>query len=89
MAKLLNHKITFPLTLAVAAAMCSHKVFASFGDPEGPNFPVVMGLATLIWSLSLVFYLSNAVRKLPKSLTLLLALIVQMIVAISFSVLLR
>jgi hypothetical protein len=77
------------LLLAATALACSRAVFAFFRDPEGPNLVVVIGLAAFIYLPSLVFYLSNAVRALPRLSRLLVAIFIQLIVSFGFYIVLR
>ena len=42
--------------LAVASLLVSRLVFVFINDPEGPNLVVVLGLAAIIYAVSLVVY---------------------------------
>ncbi len=78
-------KNTTSLILAVTASLCSRAVFFFFNDPEGPNLLVVMGMAAIIYFVSLTMYLFKA---FPTSFTplqkLLLAIFVQILLATLF-----
>jgi hypothetical protein len=50
-------KKTLLLILAVTAIVCSRLMFLFFNDPEGPNLLVVMGMALVVYLLSLAVYL--------------------------------
>jgi hypothetical protein len=45
------------LILAITALVCSRTMFALFNDPEGPNLLIVVGMAVILFSLSIVAYL--------------------------------
>ncbi len=45
------------LILGITALLCSRGLFALFDDPEGPNLLIVLVMAAIIYSLSLVVYL--------------------------------
>ena len=47
------------LILAITAIACSKVVFVFFHDTEGPNILVTIGLAAIIYSISLAVFLSN------------------------------
>lgn len=84
-----EQKISSLLILALTAVAFSRAVFTFFDDPEGPNLVVVSGLAALIYLPCLIFYLSNVVRTLTRLRRLLVAILIQMIVAIGFCLVLR
>ena len=50
-------KKTSLLILGITAIVCSRTMFLFFNDPEGPNLLVVMGMAMIIYFLSLTSYL--------------------------------
>lgn len=59
----LNSKKTSLVLLGVTAIVCSRVLFALFDDPEGPNLLVVVGMAVLIYLLSLAAYVYGPVRQ--------------------------
>lgn len=63
------------LTLGVTSLLCSRATFYFFNDPEGPNLLIVVGLAAILYTLSLGVYIAMG-RK-----SLLLAIIVQILLA--------
>jgi hypothetical protein len=77
------------LILAITAVSFSRAVFAFFRDPEGPNLVVVIGLAAVIYLLSLPFYLSNSIRTFTSLKRLILAIIIQVLVATGVYFILR
>jgi hypothetical protein len=52
-------KKTSLLILGITAIACSRLLFFIFNDPEGPNLLVVIGMAAIIYFLSLAGYLRN------------------------------
>jgi len=78
------------LILAVTASLCSRAIFFFFNDPEGPNLVVVMGMAAIIYFLSLAMYLFKA---FPASFTplqkLMLVIFVQVLLSSVFYFCLR
>lgn len=75
------------LILGITALACSRAMFLFFNDPEGPNVPVVIGMAAIIYSLSLVVFLFNHPAAGIKK--VLLAISVQIIIAVGFYFLLK
>ena len=66
------------LILGITAIVCSRALFLFFNDPEGPNLLIVMGMAAIVYVVSLAVYVlgpSNAGLK-----KLLLAICIQIIV---------
>jgi hypothetical protein len=49
-------KKTSLLILAATAIVCSRLLFFFFNDPEGPNLLVVMGMAAIVYVVSLAAY---------------------------------
>ncbi|MDQ5949350.1 MAG: hypothetical protein QG589_476 [Patescibacteria group bacterium] len=45
--------------LGITSLVCSRAMFVFFNDPEGPNLLVVVGMAGVIYFLSLVVYIFN------------------------------
>lgn len=45
------------LILAITALICSRALFFFINDPEGPNLVVVIGMALILYFLSLMVYL--------------------------------
>lgn len=76
-------KRTSLIVLATTALICSRMLFFFFNDPEGPNLVVVIGLATLIYLLSLVAYVFSR-SKVEGFNRLLIAICVQILVIIVF-----
>src|SRR4051812_34164397 len=73
---------TIPLlVLAITAVAFSRAVFAFFRDPEGPNLVVTIGLAGVIYLPSLLFYMPKAIRRLRSLPRLILAVVIQGLVA--------
>ena len=83
-------KKTSLLILGLTAIVCSRVMLLSFNDPEGPNLLVVMGMAVIIYFLSLTVYLFGPSTKhlSPSSFTdikrLLLAIFTQIVIVTSF-----
>ena len=63
------------LILGLTSIAASRIMFLLFNDPEGPNLLVVMGMAVIVYFLSLAVYLFNLSG--PKK--LLLAILIQII----------
>ncbi len=75
-------KRTSLLILGITAIMCSRIMFALFNDPEGPNLLIVIGMALILYVLSLATYLfARSMDGLKK---LLLAVLIQVIIAAGF-----
>jgi hypothetical protein len=72
----LKEKKTSLLILGITSIVCSRVMLVSFNDPEGPNLLIVTVMAVLVYSVSLIAYLSNL--SIPKK--LLLAIFIQIIV---------
>ncbi len=71
-------KKTTLIILALTALTFSRIMFALFNDPEGPNLLIVVGMALIIYLLSLALYLFNpSITGLKK---LLLAIVVQIVI---------
>lgn len=51
-----NPKNTSLLILGITAVVFSRTMFWLFNDPEGPNLLVVMGMAVIVYFLSLAIY---------------------------------
>lgn len=87
-----SKKITL-LILGITAIACSRILFLFFDDSEGPNLLVVIGMAAIIYFLSLTTYLGNSTRNsfLHFSLTsqtglarLLVVIFIQIIITLTF-----
>jgi len=78
----LKPKTVSLLILAATALACSATVLHSFRDPEGPNPLIIVGLAAIIYLLSLAFYLPRIVPTLAGPSRVLAAIIVQLVVAV-------
>ena len=81
-----NSKKTSLLILAITAIICSRILFSLFNDPEGPNLLVVMGMAAIIYVLSLAGYVFYPPTKEdgPKRLSLLIFIQVLVITGFYF-----
>lgn len=86
-------KKTSLLILGTTSIACSRIMFLFFNDPEGPNLLVVMGMAVIIYFLSLVIYLFNPSKNIFQHLSfvsltglkrLLLVIFIQIIIATGF-----
>jgi hypothetical protein len=66
------------LILGVTSILCSRLVFFFFDDPEGSNLLVVMGLAIILYLLSLISY---SLLSLKNPERLLLVIIIQIAIA--------
>lgn len=83
----LTSKKTSLVILGITALACSRLMFLFFNDPEGPNVPVVVGMAVIIYSLSLVVSLFNhSTAGLKK---ILLAISIQIMITLVFYFLLK
>lgn len=68
-----NSKNISLLILVITAILSSRTMLLLLNDPEGPNLLVVMGLAVIIYCLSLVVYLCNPSTNIhPKMLVLMI-----------------
>ncbi len=70
------------LILGITSILCSRTMFAFFNDPEGSNLLIVIGMALILYFLSLAVYLYYLSATGPKR--LLLAVLVQMLLAAGF-----
>lgn len=78
----LTSKKTSLVIVGITALACSRLMFLFFNDPEGPNVPVVVGMAVIIYSLSLlVFLFYHSTAGLKK---ILVTISVQVLIAIGF-----
>jgi len=69
------------LILGITSLICSRLMFFFFSDPEGPNPVVIVGMAAILYSLSLVVYLSNSLVLFTGIKRLLLGIFIQAILA--------
>ena len=53
---MLNSKKASLLILGITSVACSRAMFSFFNDPEGPNLLIVMGMAVIVYFLSLTAY---------------------------------
>jgi hypothetical protein len=74
------------LILAIAAIICSRTWFFFITDPEGPNLVVVMGLAIILYFLSVMAYALTSATVAKK---LLVATSTQILVGIGLYFLLK
>jgi hypothetical protein len=78
----------FPLAiLGIAALACSRSLFLAFNDPEGPNLLIVIGMAAIIYVISLVAYVFGSLDTGFKRFSA--AVVIQLLVAVGFYVLLK
>lgn len=70
------------LILGIASIACSRTMFLLFNDPEGPNLLVVMGMAAIVYFLSLAIYLSKL--SLTGFKRLLMVIFIQIIIVTAF-----
>ncbi len=67
------------LLLGITAITCSRILFLCINDPEGPNLLVVLGMAAILYFLSLAVYVflpaTVSLKKLP------LAILTQLLIA--------
>jgi hypothetical protein len=75
--------------MAITAAGCSRALFAFFHDPEGPNLLVVVGMAAIIYLISLAVYLPKLSLSLTVFQRVLAGIFVQIFVAAAFYLALR
>ncbi len=69
------------IILGITAIVCSRALFMFFNDPEGPNLLVVIGMAGIIYFVSLALYASKmSFVSLVGLKRLLLAILVQVII---------
>lgn len=70
------------LILGITSIVCSRTMFVFFDDPEGPNLLIVIGMALILYFVSLAVYLyclsATGLKRL------LLAVLVQMLLAAGF-----
>lgn len=76
----LNSTKTSRIILFITAMLFSRAMFLSFNDPEGPNLLIITVMAAVVYSLSLVSYLmkTSVLKKL------LLSVIIQIVIVITF-----
>lgn len=78
------------LILGITSIICSRVMFLFFNDPEGPNLLVVIGMAAIVYSLSLAVYLFNPSKRYLPFLSftglkrLLLVILIQIIIVTGF-----
>jgi hypothetical protein len=74
------------LILGITAIVCSRIMFMFFNDPEGPNLLVVIGMAAIIYFLSLggAYLLKSSIKSLTGFQRLLIVIFIQIIIAIVF-----
>jgi hypothetical protein len=73
------------LILGLTAILCSRAMFLFFNDPEGPNLLVVMGMAVIVYFLSLAVYLLGSSTLLLTGIKrLLLVIFIQIILVTGF-----
>jgi hypothetical protein len=72
------------LLLGVTAIICSRVLFFLFNDPEGPNLLVVIGMAVIVYFLSLAVYVYYPSTKLTGFKRLLLVILIQILIVTVF-----
>ncbi len=77
------------VTLGLTSLVCSRAMFSLFNDPEGPNLLVVIGMAVVVYALSLAVYLYYPSTKLEGLKRLLLVILIQIIIVTGFYFLLN
>lgn len=78
----LTSKKTSLIILGITSLVISRILFLFFNDPEGPNLVVVIGMAVIVYLLSLLVYLFGpSMTNLKK---LLLTILTQIIIVIVF-----
>ena len=55
-------KKTSLLILGIVSVVCSRIVFMLIDDPEGPNLLIVLGLAAVIFAISVAVYALSSSR---------------------------
>ncbi len=78
----LKSKKTSLVILGITALVCSRILFSLFNDPEGPNLLVVIGMALILYFLSLVIYVRNF--SVTDSKKLFLAILIQVLLVTGF-----
>ncbi len=71
-------KKTSLVILGIISLVCSRVLFIFFNDPEGPNLLIVIGMAGILYVLSLAVYAFNSSG--PKK--FLFAILIQILVVI-------
>ena len=75
-------KKTSLIILVITSLVCSRALFFFFNDPEGPNLLIVVGMAVILYFLSLAVYLFKpSITGLKR---LLLAIFIQIILVAGF-----
>lgn len=75
------------IVLGITSLVLSRTMFALFNDPEGPNLLIVVVMAGILYFLSLAVYSFNHSATALKK--LLLAILSQIIIVISFYLILN
>lgn len=78
---------TILFILAITAIACSRTTLFFFDDPEGPNLLVVLGMATIVYLLSLAVYAFKPLRFSfigPKKLVIVFCIQVLIVVGLYF-----
>jgi hypothetical protein len=84
---MLNSKKTSLIILAITSLICSRAMFAFFNDPEGPNLLIVVGMAAILFVISLLTYSFR--RSVNSFKRLVLAIFVQIVLVFVFYFCLR
>ena len=82
-----NSKKTSLLILGITSLVLSRALFALFNDPEGPNLLIVVGMAVILYGLSVAVYVFNSATIGFKK--LLLSIAVQVLLVAGFYLLLK
>ena len=83
-----SKKISLPI-LGIISIVCSSAMLHLFNDPEGPNLLVIMGMALIVFVLSLASYAYHPSGKQAGHKRLLLAILIQISVTAGFYFCLR
>ena len=81
--RLTSKKIAF-LILGITALACARLLFWFFNDPEGPNLLVVMGMAAIVYVLSLAIYLSDSLLPFAGGKRISFAIFIQILIVTGF-----
>ena len=73
--------------LGITSLVCSRAMFSFFNDPEGPNLLIVVGMAGILYAVSIAVYLHSSSPVNLKR--LLLAILIQILVVIGLYLFLR
>ncbi len=72
-----NSKKISLFTLGITSLVCSRAMFSFFNDPEGPNLLIVVGLAVIVYLISLGIYVYSPLAKQNPLKRVLLLILIQ------------